>query len=55
MLIILHKHLLANVFNLFIIWLVTFHFSHPYGSTDLTTTQRHTTGSFCVCLRVFCW
>lgn len=34
--IIPHKHLLANVCNLFVIWLVIFHVSHPYSSTDLT-------------------
>ena len=34
--IILHKCLLADVCNLFVIGVVTFHVSHPYSSTDLT-------------------
>jgi hypothetical protein len=33
--IILHKHQLTNICNLFIIWVVTFHVSPPNSSTDL--------------------
>jgi hypothetical protein len=34
--IILHQHWLTNICNLVVIWLVTFHVSHPYSSKDLT-------------------
>lgn len=33
---IFHKRLLTNVCNLFVIWVVAFHVSQPYTSTDLT-------------------
>jgi len=34
--IILYKHRATNFFNLFVIWVVTCHVSHPFSSTFLT-------------------